>query len=183
MIAFSVPSLATERLTLRAPAPEDFDAFAALYASERSTGIGGPLDRPDAWRAFAAEIGHWVMRGYGFWTVDVTETGETVGQVGFWNPEGWSEVEIGWAMYDGAEGKGYAHEAARAARAHAYDAWGWGPLISVIAPGNTRSEALATRLGATPERDWVSPSGRPAVIWRHPGQEALVASGSHEVQE
>ena len=172
-LAVEIPTLATERLTLRAQRPADFDAYAAFYGSERSWGMGGPLDRPQAWRAFATELGHWQMRGYGFWAVDVTETGETVGQVGFWHPEGWSEVEIGWAMFEGSEGKGYAFEAATRLRGHAYDTLGWGPLTSVIVPGNTRSEALARRLGAAPERDWLSPSGRTAVIWRHPGREAL----------
>lgn len=174
MIAAQVPTLTTERLTLRAPVPADFDAFADFYASERSVGMGGPIDRPTAWRAFAAELGHWVLRGYGFWAVDVTGTGETVGQVGFWHPEGWTEVEIGWAMFADAEGKGYAFEAAQGLRSYAYDVLGWGPLTSVIVPGNTRSEALAKRLGATPEREWMSPSGRTGVIWRHPAKEALV---------
>lgn len=172
-IHVDVPVLTTERLTLRAPRRDDFDAFAAFYASDRSRGSGGPLDRPTAWRGFAAEIGHWVLHGYGNWIVEVTDSGAAVGTVGFWNPEGWSEVEIGWAMFEGSEGKGYAFEAAERARAHAYDTLGWGPLTSVIAPGNTRSEALAARLGAAPERDWISPSGKPAVIWRHPGREAL----------
>lgn len=173
MIAANVPVLTTERLTLRAPAEADFELYAALYASERSAGIGGPLDRRAAWRGFAAELGHWILRGYGFWMADVTASGETVGQVGLWNPEGWSEVELGWAMFDGSEGKGYAFEAAQAIRTHAYETLGWGPLSSVIVPGNTRSEALARRLGATPEREWLSPSGRTGVIWRHPGKERL----------
>ena len=180
MISADVPVLTTDRLTLRAPQPADFEAFAAFYASDRSRGAGGPLDRPAAWRGFAAEIGHWVIHGYGNWIVEVTETGKAVGQVGFWNPEGWSEVEIGWTMYQGSEGKGYAFEAAMAARAYAYDALGWGPLTSVIAPGNTRSEALAARLGARPERDWTSPSGKPAVIWRHPGRAGMSAFGGSE---
>ncbi|HCQ64628.1 MAG TPA: GNAT family N-acetyltransferase [Rhodobacteraceae bacterium] len=177
MISVSVPVLTTERLTLRAQRPDDFEAYAAFYASERSWGMGGPHDRPTAWRGFAAELGHWVIRGYGFWMVDVTATGETIGLVGLWNPEGWSEVEIGWAMYEAAEGKGYAAEAAIAVRTYAYDTLGWGPLSSVIVPDNTRSQALATRLGATPERDWVSPGGTSAVIWRHPGREAVTISG------
>ncbi|SMH50801.1 GNAT family N-acetyltransferase [Maritimibacter sp. HL-12] len=173
MISATVPVLTTARLTLRAPCREDFGRYATLLASERSRGIGGPAERPAAWSRFAAELGHWVLRGYGLWAVDVTETGETVGQVGFWHPEGWSEVEIGWMMFDGGEGKGYAHEAALAARAHAYEDWGWGPLTSVIAPGNRRSEALARRLGAWPEREWSTPGGARTVIWRHPGREAL----------
>ena len=178
----AIPTLTTERLTLRAQRPSDFDAYAAFYGSERSWGMGGPLDRAQAWRAFAAELGHWQLRGTGFWAVEVTETGQTVGQVGFWNPEGWTEVEIGWAMFEGSEGKGYAYEAARCLRAYAYDSLGWGPLTSVIVPGNTRSEALAARLGATPERDWVSPSGRQAVIWRHPGRDALAAANKPEAR-
>ncbi len=180
MISAKVPVLATERLTLRAPAPGDFDAYAAFYASDRSHGMGGPKDRVSAWRSFAAELGHWVIRGYGFWTVEATDTGATVGQVGLWNPEGWREAEIGWAMFEGAEGKGYALEAALAVRAHAYDRLGWGPLTSVIAHGNTRSQALATRLGARPECDWTSPTGTRAVIWRHPGRAELSASGAAE---
>ncbi|MEZ5769680.1 MAG: GNAT family N-acetyltransferase [Paracoccaceae bacterium] len=76
-------------------------------------------------------------------------------------------MEIGWAMFEGSEGKGYAHEAALAIRAHAYDTLGWGPLTSVIVPGNTRSEAPPPVSALRPERDWLSPSGRQAVIWRH----------------
>ena len=133
------PVLTTERLTLRAQTPSDAEAHAAFYGSVRSAGMGGPLDRPQAWRQFAAELGHWLLRGYGFWMVEVTETGQTVGQVGFWNPDGWTEVEMGWAMFEGSEGKGYAYEAALTARAYAYDTLGWGPLTSVIVPGNTRS--------------------------------------------
>ncbi|WP_137109541.1 GNAT family N-acetyltransferase [Rhodobacter sp. SY28-1] len=164
----AVPVLRTERLVLRAPRPDDFDAYATYYAEDRSRFTGGPLDRPTAWRAFAAQIGHWHLRGYGLWTVtDATEA--PVGHVGFWNPEGWLEREIGWALYPGHEGKGYAYEAAMAARTHAYTVLGWGPLTSVIAPGNDRSIALAVRMGATFERDWVSPSGKPALIYRHPG--------------
>lgn len=171
--AVNIPTLSTDRLTLRAQQPLDFDAYAAFYGSDRAWGMGGPLERPAAWRAFAAELGHWLIHGYGFWMVEVSGTGQTVGQVGFWNPEGWSEVEIGWAMFEGSEGKGYAFEAAKALRGYAYDTLGWGPLTSVIVPGNTRSEALASRLGAAPERDWTSPSGKAAVIWRHPGKDAL----------
>lgn len=172
-MSISAPSFTTERLTLRPQAPSDFDAHAAFYGSARSVGMGGPYDRAAAWRQFATELGHWAMKGYGFWTAVVTATGRTVGQVGFWNPEGWSEVEIGWAMFEGSEGKGFAYEAAVRLRAHAYDTLGWGPLTSVIVPGNTRSEALAARLGAVPEREWLSPSGRTGVIWRHPGREDL----------
>lgn len=168
----TIPSLETDRLILRAPEAGDFEAFAAFYASDRSSGVGGPLDRAAAWRAFATDFGHWDLRGYGLWSVVEKAGGGLAGRVGFWNPEGWLEREIGWTMYDGFEGKGLAREAALAARRFAYDTLGWGALTSVIAPDNVRSIALAERLGAWFERDWTTPSGKPAVIYRHPGPEA-----------
>ena len=47
-----------------------------------------------------------------------------------------------------ATGKGYATEAAQAARAHAYDVLGWETAISLIDPENLGSKAVAERLGA-----------------------------------
>ena len=167
-----IPTLDTGRLILRVPEAGDFEPFAAYFAEERSWGTGGPLDRPQAWRAFASQLGHWHLRGYGLWTVVERSSGAIVGQVGFWNPEGWLEREIGWTMYPGFEGRGLAFEAAMAARAHAYDSLGWGALVSVIAPGNDRSIRLAERMGARLERDWTAPNGKAALIWRHPGPEA-----------
>lgn len=167
----AIPTLATERLVLRGPEPGDFEPFAAYFADARSWGTGGPLDRAQAWRAFASQIGHWHLRGYGLWTVVERATGAIAGQVGFWNPEGWLEREIGWTMYPGFEGRGYAYEAAMTARDHAYRTLGWGPLTSVIAPGNDRSIRLAERMGARLERDWTTPNGKAALIYRHPAPE------------
>lgn len=173
-ISMDIPVLETERLILRGPEEQDFDDFAALYAdAERSWGIGGPLNRAAAWRAFATDYGHWVLRGYGLWTVVEKPSGRQAGRVGFWNPEGWLEREIGWTMFAGFEGKGIAYEAALKARSYAYEVLGWGPLISVIAPGNTRSIALAERLGAGFERNWITPSGKDALIYRHPTLEEV----------
>ncbi|MGL4235330.1 GNAT family N-acetyltransferase [Tabrizicola sp.] len=165
------PVLETGRLCLRAPRAGDFDAYATYYAQDRSRFTGGPLDRPTAWRAFAAQLGHWQLRGYGLWTLTLKDTPDAIGHVGFWNPEGWLEREVGWSLYPGHEGNGFAFEAAMAARTYAYTDLGWGALISVIAPGNDRSVALAVRMGATFEREWVTPSGKPALIYRHPGLE------------
>ncbi|MDA3887491.1 MAG: GNAT family N-acetyltransferase [Allgaiera sp.] len=168
----SAPVIETDRLILRGPEGGDFDAFTKFYASERSTMNGGPLDPPQAWRAFATAIGHWTLRGYGMWSLVERSSGALVGRVGLWYPGGWPEPELGWTLYDGFEGRGLAQEAALAARSYAYDMLGLGPLISVIAPDNLRSIALARRLGATHERDWALPSGAPVWIYRHPDPEA-----------
>ncbi|MBI1220368.1 MAG: GNAT family N-acetyltransferase [Rhodobacteraceae bacterium] len=167
--------LATDRLILRAPETRDFDAYAAFRASDRSTFIGGPLNRAAAWRAFATDLGHWLLHGYGMFSVIERDTAAQVGMAGFWNPEGWLEPELGWTLFDGFEGRGFAQEAALRLRAFAYGTLGWTTLTSVIAPGNARSIALAERLGARRERDWTSPAGSPALIFRHPSPEAIAA--------
>ena len=45
---------------------------------------GKVLDRALAWRNMAAIIGHWEIRGYGFFSVESRETGEWLGRVGPW---------------------------------------------------------------------------------------------------
>ena len=160
--------LETENLILRPMIAEDFDVHAAFLASDRSKGVGGPVNRADAWRKFATDFGHWALRGYGMVTIVEKVSGKQVGVVGFWKPEGWLEVELGWTVYDGFEGHSYAYEAAMAMRKYAYEVLNWKTLTSVIATDNARSIALAKRLGAHFEQDWTSPSGNSAVIYRHP---------------
>lgn len=169
------PVLTTDRLILRAPETSDFDAYARFMASDRSQHMGGPLTRAAAWRAFSAELGHWLLRGYGLYTLIERDSGKVAGRAGFWNPEGWPEVELGWALYDGFEGRGLASEAALRLRSYAGETLGWGPIISVIAPENARSIALAERLGARFEADWTSPSGKPARLYRHPAPHEVAA--------
>lgn len=168
------PVLTTDRLTLRGPAQQDFEPLAKFYADPvRSTGFGGPLSRADAWRWFATSIGHWVLHGYGFWTVEINETGEICGIVGLWNPEGWPEPELGWVMFENAEGKGIATEAALAARDYAYGTLGFSTLASLIVPGNDRSAKLAEKLGAAYEYTFENEHMGTERLFRHPAPEAL----------
>lgn len=172
-VTLNIPNLETERLRLRLPASEDFEADVEFFASDRSSGVGGQRPRHEVWRNLAALIGHWVLRGYGFWSVDEKATGQYCGRVGLWCPEDWPEPEVGWTLMAHAEGRGIAHEAALASRRHAYDVLGWKTAISLIDQENTRSKRLAARLGATFERLYDHPRFGPIEVWRHPSPEAL----------
>ncbi|WP_371156424.1 GNAT family N-acetyltransferase [Jannaschia sp. 2305UL9-9] len=163
-----IPTLTTERLMLRAPRVQDADAFAAFYASPRASFVGGPLSAERAWRSMAQEAGHWVLRGYGRWVLEEHATGKAVGCVGLWFPEGFPERELGWDLFEGATGKGYATEAGRAARDYAYDVLGWTTVISLIADGNDGSVGVAKRLGATLDGTFPHDHFGPTQIWRHP---------------
>lgn len=166
-ISFTIPSLETKRLILREPRESDFEAERDFYASDASRFVGGPLPGHQVWRNLAMLMGHWAFRGYGFWGVDDKETGTYLGRVGLWFPHGWFDREIGWTLMPHATGKGYATEAAEAARAHAYDVLGWDTAISQIDPGNEASKAVARRLCASFEQMYDDPIYGQIEIWRH----------------
>lgn len=161
--------LETERLVLRRPEPKDADAIIAFYMSERSQYAGGHVPSFRAWTNFTAILGHWQVRGYGLWAVTTKDSDDIIGLVGPYFPTGWPETELGWLMFDGAEGKGFATEAARAAIADARSRLGWTDIVHYIAHQNTRSIALAERLGATLDNDAQVPKPEePCLVYRQP---------------
>lgn len=169
-----IPEITTDRLRLRGPVAADFEVFAAFMASPRAARIGGPTSRALAWRSFCHLTGHWVHRGYGMFILADRASGAALGMAGPWFPEGWPEPEIGWSIWvDSAEGKGLAHEAASAARAWAYDSLGWPTAISLIVEGNSRSTALARRMGCAPEGSFAHETFGASQIWRHPSARSL----------
>ena len=88
--------------------------------------------------------------------------------------EGWPEPEIGWVVFEGFEGRGIAREAAERVRRYAYEDLGLTTLTSNIVPGNTRSVALAERMGATYERTYMNYSMGEDMLYRHPGPEEVL---------
>ncbi|MBK1635902.1 GNAT family N-acetyltransferase [Rhodovulum adriaticum] len=170
----AIPTIDTARLILRAPGPQDFPAMRAFYASDRSRFVGGPKDAEGAWRQLATEIGHWALCGYGRWIVEDKATGTVCGIVGLWNPEGWPEPEIGWDLFDGFEGRGYATEAAEAARAHAYETLGWRTVISLVDPANRASARVAERLCARPDGEFTHAVFGTVIVYRHPVPEVCL---------
>lgn len=143
----------SERLYLRGWRPSDFEAYAAYYANEETARyVGGRMTRDKAWRHFAAMVGHWSLKGFGFWAVEEKTSGAFVGCIGLWEPEGWPELELGYWLTTEAQGKGYATEAAVRSRRFAFEEMGATTLVSFIAPENEPSIRVAKRLGARLEK-------------------------------
>jgi RimJ/RimL family protein N-acetyltransferase len=148
-------TLETERLVLRMFRESDTDAYAEMMADpEVMRFLGKPLSRAEAWRNMAMVIGHRQLRGYGFWAVEERASGELVGRVGCWRPEGWPGFEIGWTLRRAYWGRGYATEAARASITHAFTSLRQSRVISLIAPDNHNSIRVAERLGEKVEGEW-----------------------------
>lgn len=149
----SVPTLTTERLTLRGHRPDDLDALAAMWADPAVYGtIGGqPRAREDVWIRLLRSIGCWTVFGYGAWVVCDRATGQVLGDIGLLEsrraivPE-LTVPEAGWALAPAAHGKGYAAEAMRAVLDWA-EGHGITRTCCIIDPGNAASIRLAEKLG------------------------------------
>ena len=169
----TAPTLETERLRLRGHRVEDFDRFAELFASPRSKFVNGPASRGDAWRMFAADVGQWVLLGFGAWAIERRHDRAYLGQIGLNQPADFPERELGWLLWEEFEGQGYALEAALCARDFAYRTLGWDTVVSYIDPDNAPSIRLAERMGATPDPDAPRPGDDPCTVYRHPSPSAL----------
>ena len=168
----TIPTLETRRLILRGPEAEDYPDFKATFSSYRSRFMGGPLNAYEAWMLYAAEIGHWAIRGYGMWMIHLRDTDETVGMAGGWKPAKWPEPEIAWIIWPDRAGHGYALEATHAARNYLYSVQGWSGAVSYIDPKNLDSIRLAERLGARKDAQAPTIDGSDAV-YCHPSPDQL----------
>jgi RimJ/RimL family protein N-acetyltransferase len=139
----------TERLILRPPQPQDFDAYAANMAdAEAARFIGGQQPRAAAWRGFLTSAGAWSMQGFAMFSVIEKSSGRWIGRLGPWHPVDWPGTEVGWGLAREAWGKGYALEGCIAAIDWTFDQLGWSEMIHSIHPDNHASQALAKRLGS-----------------------------------
>lgn len=162
------PELRTERLILRELRQEDFGPFAAVFASDRARYMGGRQTRTEAWTSFVADAGQWAVLGFGSWAIGLRETGQSVGEIGLNRPVHFPENELGWMLWDGLEGHGYATEAALAARRFAYGELGWSTVVSYIDPDNAPSIRVAERMGAEVDPYAATPDDDPTLVYRHP---------------
>jgi RimJ/RimL family protein N-acetyltransferase len=161
--------LDTPRLRLVPLAERHIPAYQAFLAGPRAAALGWAGMPHEAWRNFAAMMGHGLLRGFAPFAMEARNDGRTVGLCGPWWPDGQKEREIKWHIWPAAdEGKGFAFEAARAALAHAFGTLGWDTAVSYINPENTRSANLALRLGAVPDGTWTTPRGTEVNVFRHP---------------
>lgn len=168
MTVIKIPTIESARLIFREfQEDRDFDAYASFYATDETKFYGGPLDRALAWRAAAAMMGHWIIRGFGTWAVEEKATGDFCGMIGLWHPEGWPEREITWSIVPEKQGQRFAYEGAIRARQFAYETLGWDKVHSCILDGNVASIGLVKKLGAKLERREERPSKGTFLVYRH----------------
>ena len=145
-----IPIIETARLRLTALGERHFENYAAMLADPASTrwvGDGQPLDRTNAWRSLAMLIGHWQLRGFGMWALELKGAGEFIGRAGLMRPEGWPDLELGWMLRPEFRHHGYATEAGNAILEFAWHRLNAQRVISLVRIGNEASDRVAERLG------------------------------------
>jgi len=145
---FEVPTLRTDRLTLRAFASADLDGLAAMQANpEVRRFLGGNLlSRAETWSMMERVLGQWALRGYGLFAVEAE--GRCAGWAGVLHPLEWPEPELAYSLDEPYWGRGIATEAVRAARDWAFGRFDFARLASFIMADNARSARVAEKLGA-----------------------------------
>ena len=152
MPAPDIPTLETERLILRPLVEDDAAVLCSLLQDPdvvRYIGDGTIPGPEDCWRAIAAWLGHWVLRGYGPWAVTERESGTFMGRVGIHFPYGWPGPELAYTLGKPFWGRGFATEATRAAMDWGFTHRDFLALMSLIYPENAASIRVATKLGET----------------------------------
>jgi RimJ/RimL family protein N-acetyltransferase len=137
----------TERLLLRRFSAEDLDDFVALHSEPEVTRFIRPLDRAEAEERLGKDKEEWRERGHGMLVVADKHSDEFLGRIAikYWPQVG--ETELGWTLRREAWGEGYATEAGAACRDWALTNLDVPYLTAMIVPENSRSVAVAERLG------------------------------------
>lgn len=172
-MAIPITSVETPRLLLRVPELTDAEALMGIIwdpevvARKQVTLFEPPGGLDLAMKNCGKMIRQWELRGYGQWSVVETATGQVIGCVGFYHPQGdWPGVDLGWVIHRSRWGLGFATEAATAALDWA---WAHTPItrvISLIAPDDLRSIRIATKIGERFERADADPvNGEPAHVY------------------
>lgn len=166
-VSSNIPEIETERLLLRAPRVEDLDGFYSIYADARHARFVSRIaDKRGAFEKMAALIGHWHLRGWGRFAVELKSEGRFIGHCGANQPEAALEPELNYSFVPDVSGRGFAFEAVSHVLAYLYTVKGWQTAVSEINIDNAPSIALARRLGAAVESRRTEPFGT-LEIWRH----------------
>ncbi|MGI8979775.1 MAG: GNAT family N-acetyltransferase [Pirellulaceae bacterium] len=148
--------LRTPRLLLREMHRGDLDFMAEMLGDPKVMRFYPKTEsREGAAVSIERQLDRYATDGYGPWLVLNRETGLPLGRVGLIHQvvEGVGETEVGYMIHRPYWRQGLAFEAAAACRDYAFATLGRARVISLVRPGNLPSQAVARKLGMTPEKE------------------------------
>ncbi len=148
--------LDSPRLVLRSLGMEDAPELQVLFSDpEVMRFMEGTRDLTMTRAWIARHIAFYRTRGCGVWGVERKDGPGLIGYCGLIPQDvlGREELEIGYLLGREHWHQGYATEAAAACRDFAFGRFGAARVVSLIAPANAASIAVARRVGMTCERE------------------------------
>ena len=155
--------LATERLIMRSWREEDLAPFHAICSDPQVMATLGPGMSRDETAALIARVsGLEATDGHTFWALERSADARLIGWCGVIRGSAGpvaGKAELGWRLAADCWGRGYATEAASAARDWAFASLPDDAVWAITAAGNHRSRAVMERLGMAwqPELDFDHP--------------------------
>lgn len=170
------PVFETERLVVRDWRDDEAPRLLDMYSRpEVMRYLGSPSlmasldearERIERGRRSNAEVA--AGTPYGWWAVEVRDTGGVAGTVLLVPAAGADEpgtpVEVGWHLHPDSWGHGYATEAAAGAMRRGFAA-GLTEIIALVDEANTASQAVCRRLGLEPTAVSEEFYDRPLMVW------------------
>jgi len=148
------PELRTLRLTLRQWRADDREPFARMNADRRvRLYFPGALTREESDGLADTQEASFAERGFGFWAVELRESGAFIGFIGLGVPSIEAHftpcVEIGWRLMPEVWNQGYATEGARASAAFGFERLALTEIVALTAVANAPSRRVMEKLGMT----------------------------------
>jgi ribosomal-protein-alanine N-acetyltransferase len=137
-------------LTLRPLRPDDADALhCAMHGRDvmRYFPNAQPPSRRRVSAIIAHQLEHWRDHGYGWWAVEMRDTGAFAGWCGLQFLAETGEIEVAYMLGREFWGRGLATEAALAAIEFGFDELRLDEIVALVHPENTRSRRVIEKLG------------------------------------
>jgi RimJ/RimL family protein N-acetyltransferase len=143
--------LETNRLFLRQFNENDIDA---VFAMRSDAGVMRFIREPQAQRSEAENwiklvSSRWEKEKIGFCAVIKKSSNQFIGWCGLWRLTETDEIELGYALIEDFQGKGFAVEAAEAFLHYGFETLNLREIVAVARPENRASWRVMERLGMT----------------------------------
>ena len=147
-----IPTIETERLTMRGFTPDDLDRLAEILSNAQVMHYmpgGQPLSREKAEAKLRFILKHWEEHGFGWWAVIHKAEAQLTGWCGLTYVDELSEIEVAYLFDRPYWGQGIGTEAAHASLRYGFEELNLDRIIALAVPENVGSWRVMEKNGLT----------------------------------
>ena len=146
----NIPTLESDRLLLRAYAPEDIEAFVTILSNPNAVQylpMSEPWPREIVEKWLLSSRSHWLQEGFGWWILEHKDAARAIGWCGLRRLENTGEVEVLYLLAEEYWGHGLATEAARHSIEYGFHSVGLDEIIGLVLEENIASSRVLEKSG------------------------------------